>query len=275
MGDVVGQGTVAYDTFYHARWKRARQWSRETIEARLAYAVEADKGGTLTGREIQHALRAIDATNIRGKKVLDYCCGTGMTAIYFALCGAEVWAFDASAEAIKIARQSAEMSGVSQSIHFDVLDAQSLPYDDDSFDAAFCKSALYIVAGFPRCCTELCRVLRTGGRAVFCEEGLGYNPFIKFIRRLRPAKWVKYGGQSLTYPDIRQFGAPFSQTEIRHFNLLMRIKTAFKRQLKRHGCLKPWSKMFLRILEKVDGAILRAVPRIEKYCGTVVVCFVK
>ncbi len=71
----------------------------ETIEARYAYALDVDKGGNLNGNEIQYALRAIGAPDLSGRKVLDYCCGTGVMAIYFALCGAEVWAFDASAEA--------------------------------------------------------------------------------------------------------------------------------------------------------------------------------
>ncbi len=275
MDEVVRNGTAPYDMYYRTRWRRARQWSRETIEAKLAYALEVDKGGSLVGKEIHWALRAIDSANMGGKKVLDYCCGTGMTAIYFALCGAEVWAFDASAEAIGIAARSAEMSGVSQAVHLDVLDAQVLPYNDDVFDVAFCKSALYIVAHYPKCSFELCRVLKPGGRAVFCGEGLGYNPFLKCIRRLRPARWAKYGGRLLTYPDIREFGAPFSQTEIRHFNLLTQVKSAFKNQLNQRGCLKPWSRQFLRTLEKADRTILTALPSLQKYCGSVGVCFVK
>lgn len=275
MDKIVIDNTAAFDKYYHSRWKRARQWTRETIEARLAYALDVDRGGCLTGREIQYALRAIDSPNVNGKKVLDYCCGTGVTAIYFALCDAEVWAFDASAEAIGIAKKSAEMSGVSQLIHFDVSDAQMLPYDDDFFDVAFCKSALYLVADYPRCPIELCRVLKPGGRAVFCEEGLGHNPFLKSIRWLRPPKWAKCGGRPLTYPDIKQFGAPFSQTEIQHFNLLLQVKKAFKGRLSRRGCLKPWSKKLLKTLEKADRIILRALPSLKKYCGEVVVSFVK
>jgi len=275
MDKVVIDSAAAFDMHYHTRWKRARQWTRETIEARLAYDLDVEKGGCLTGKEIQYALRAIDSPNINGKKILDYCCGTGMTAIYFALCGAEVWAFDASVEAIKIANKSAEMSGVSQLIHFDVLDAQMLPYENDFFDVAFCKSALYIIVDYPKCSIELRRVLKTGGKAVFCEEGFGYNPFLKSIRWLRRPRWAKCGGRPLTYPDIRQFGVPFSQTEIQHFNLLMQVKRAFAGQLHRCGYLKPWSKKLLKTLEKTDRTILNALPSMKKYCGSVVVSFVK
>lgn len=275
MDKVVRDRAAAFDMHYHTRWRRARQWTRETVEARLAYVLDVDKGGCLTGNEIQYALRAIDLPNINGKKVLDYCCGTGETAVYFALCGAEVWAFDASPEAIDIAKKSAEMSGVSQLIHFDVLDAQMFPYDNDFFDVAFCRSALYIVTEYPKCPIELCRVLKPCGKAVFCEEGFGYNPFLKPIRWLRRRKWAKCGGRPLTYPDIEQFGAPFSQTEIQHFNLLMQVKTVFAGQLHRRGYLKPWSKKLLKILEKADRTILIALPSLKKYCGAIVVSFVK
>ncbi len=276
MDKIVGDRAAAYDRKYHMRWKLARRWTREALEARLAYAADVDKGGCLTGDEIQCALRAIDAPNLNGRKVLDYCCGTGKTAVYFALCGAEVWAFDASAEAIAAAKKSAEMTGVSQSTHFDVLDAEMLPYDNDFFDVAFCKSALHIIVDYPKCPIELCRVLKPGGRAVFCEEALGHNPFLRPIRWLRSRKWVKTGDtRLLRYPDIEQFGMPFSQTEIQHFNLLMEVKKAFKGQLSRRGYLKPWSKKLLKTLEKADRAILSALPSLKKYCGAVVVSFVK
>jgi len=256
--------------------------TRETIEASLAYALEVDKGGRLTGKEIQYALRAIDAPDLNGKKVLDYCCGTGITAIYFALCGAEVWAFDVSAEAIKIAKKSAEMSGVSHSVHFCVSDAQSLPYENDFFDVVFCLSALHIIIDYTKCPYELARVLKPGGVAVFCEEGLGYNPLHNLVHWLKCLKWIRYEGRLLRYPgrllrypDIEQFGRPFSRTEIQHFNLLMQVKKAFRGQLVRYGCLLPWSKHLLRTLEKADSAILAAFPSLEKYCGAVVVSFMK
>ena len=227
-------------------------------------------------------MRAIVAPNLNGKKVLDYCCGCGSTAIYFALCGAEVWAFDASAEAIGIAKKCAEMSGVSQLVHFNVSDAQMLPYEKDFFSVMFCLSALHVIIDYPKCPYELARVLKPGGTAVFCQEGLGYNPLHNLASRLikrkwirRKGRWLTYPGRLLKYPDIEQFGRPFSGTEIQYFNLLMQVKNLFSGQLKRHGYLKPLSKRLLRSLEKADRAILTAFPSLKKYCGSIVVSFVK
>jgi SAM-dependent methyltransferase len=275
MGKTIKDRAASYDLHYRTAGWQSHRWTRETIEARLAYALYVDKGGCLNGNEIGYALRATGAPELVGRRVLDYCCGTGITAIYFALCGAEVWAFDASSEALHIAVASAQMSGVVDRVHFAVVDAQVLPYENDFFDVVFCQSALHIIIDYPSCPIQLSRVLKCGGRAIFCDEGLGYNPLLRPIRWLRRRAWIRCGGRPLTYPDIEQFGKPFSQTEIQHFNLLTQVKSAFRRQLHRHGCLRPWSRRLLMALEKADTSILAACPRLKKYCGAVAVSFVK
>ena len=97
------------------------------------YALDAEKGGCLNGNQIKYAMQLLDIPNLTGRRILDYCCGTGRTAIYFALCGAEVWAFDGSTEAIDIALESAQLSGVSHLTHFRVANAESLPFENVFF----------------------------------------------------------------------------------------------------------------------------------------------
>lgn len=275
MAEIVSHRAINYDQHYRTAGWRVEQWTKEKIGSFLAHALYAKEGGKLNGNEIQYALSILGVPDCRGLKILDYCCGTGITAIYFALCGAEVWAFDASSEAITIAVKSAQVSGIADRIHFDVLDAQFLPYESDFFDAAFCQSALHIVIDYPNCPHELSRVLAPGSKAVFCEEPLGYNLFLCPVRWLRRRKYVKCGGRPLRYPDFENFGASFSQTEIQHFNLLAQGKTAFTSQLCRHGSLRPWTRNFLLILEKMDNRMLSAMPILKKYCGSVVVIFTK
>ena len=79
----------------------------------------------------------------------------------------------------------------------------------------------------------------------------------------------------MRYPDIEQFGKPFTHTEIQHFNLLAQVKTAFRGQLDRHGSLRPWTRRFLRTLEKLDSKVLSIAPWLKKYCGAIVVVFTK
>ena len=47
----------------------------------------------------------------KGKKVLDYCCGAGGTAVWLAQAGCNVVGIDISEEEIKIARARAEAGG--------------------------------------------------------------------------------------------------------------------------------------------------------------------
>ena len=275
MAEIVVRRARNYDRHYRTAGWKAERWTKERVQGFLAYAVDAAEGGYLNGKEVQYALRAVGAPDCHGMRILDYCCGTGITAIYFALCGAEVWAFDASSEAIDIATRSAEMSGVLARIHFSVLDAQMLSYDDGWFDVAFCQSALHIVIDYPNSPHELSRVLKPGGKAIFCEEGLGYNPFLRPIRWRRRRKWVKCGGRPLKYPDIERFGESFSCTQIEHFNLLTQAKTIFRGQLDRHGGLRPWAKRLLRVTGRTDDVLLSAMPWLKRYCGTIVVVYTR
>jgi 2-polyprenyl-3-methyl-5-hydroxy-6-metoxy-1,4-benzoquinol methylase len=275
LTEIVHSRAINYDHHYQTAGWKVEQWTRKKIENFLAYAPDVDKGGNLNGKEITYALNALGAPNLQGMKILDYCCGTGITAIYFALCGAEVWAFDASSKAVDIAVNSSEMSGVSGMTHFDVLDAQSLPYEKDFFDKVFCQSALHIVIDYPDCPYELSRVLKPGGKTIFCDEGLGHNPFFGPFRRLRRRKWLKCGGRPLKYPDIERFGKPFSKTEIKHFNILSQIKSVFNGQLNRHGGLKAWSRTLLKTAEAIDDLLLSTMPFLQKYCGAVVIIYTK
>jgi asparagine synthase (glutamine-hydrolysing) len=162
---------------------------------------------------------------LAGRTILDCACGTGVSSVYFALKGARVEAFDASAKAIEIGRQSAALSGVAERISFSVQDAQRLGYPSAHFDGVYCQSALHILVDYPDCPKELARVVKPGARVVFCEEPLAYNPLLIPIRWWRRRRFKACGGRTLSYSDLRRFGAPFAETRIHHFNLFTQVRT--------------------------------------------------
>jgi SAM-dependent methyltransferase len=266
---VAAARSTAYDQHYRTLW-HSRVFTREVIEAALGDALQVPEGGDASGNELQAALRVLGVPRVAGQTILDYCCGTGMTAIYFAMLGATVHAFDRSPVAIAIARESAERSGVSGRVVFAVADAQRLPYADATFDAAFCRSALHIVVDYDDCPTELARVLKPGGTAVFCEEALGYNPAFEAVRLLLRRKYRECGGRPLRYPDIDRFGRPFSARRVRHFNVFSQART-----LLYSGLDGPRVRRALAMLDRADRFLLERVPALRRFSGKVVVEYVR
>lgn len=275
MDAIIQARAYAYDEHYRTAGWKAQCWTRQKVEAFLAYTLESPSGGNLNGNEINCALKLLGMPNVAGKTILDYCCGTGITAIYLAMCGAKVHAFDASRAAIDMAVESARLSGVADRVDFSFADAQHLPYPDGTFDAAFCQSALHIVIDYPPCSHELARVLKPRAKALFCEEALAYNPILKPIRWLRRRTSRDCGGRPLSYGDIRRFGFAFTQTEMYHFNLFVQCKQFFGGYLIRHGRLPRGVRPVLRALDRLDRGLLAIAPWLRHLCGKVVVEYVK
>lgn len=262
---VVSRG-AAYDEIYR-KW-HAKQVTTESFERWARYFANAPthEQGHLNGNEIDWALKAIDVDHLGGKRILDLCCGTGRSSIYFALKGAFVDGVDASSEAIEIARESARLSGVGDRTRFAVMDAQRLEFDSRRFDAVYCQSALHILIDYPACAVELARVLKPGGKAVFCEEALGHNPLFAPFRWIRRRRYAECGGRPLRFCDLQQFGAPFRAVGIHPFNLLSQVK-----MLVPGWVARPAFRCVIRGLDRVDRWLLHAFPSLGKFCGKVVV----
>ncbi len=63
------------------------------------------------------------------------------------------------------------LAGSERSFAFEVIDAQSIPYDDETFDIVIANHMLYHVPDRPKAIAELCRVLKPGGRLVATTVG--------------------------------------------------------------------------------------------------------
>ena len=79
--------------------------------------------------------------------------------------------------------------------------AEALPFDDASFDSIVCTFTLCSVHDPAKALSEARRVLKPGGRLLFCEHGLAPDlPIAKWQRRIEPV-WKKIaGGCHLTRP---------------------------------------------------------------------------
>lgn len=97
-----------------------------------------------------------------GERVLDAATGTGASAILVARRGADTVGLDLAPALIETARERAEEEGVT--VHFDVGDAEEMPYEDASFDAVVSTCGVMFAPDHAAVASELARVTKPAGR---------------------------------------------------------------------------------------------------------------
>lgn len=120
----------------------------------------------------------------RGKKVLDYCCGNGGSALFAAEADAEAYGIDISPVSIKNATELAGQRGLTDRATFQVMDAEAMVFPDNYFDYAMVNGVLHHL-DLHKAYRELARVLRPAGE-VICTEALRHNVLIHFYRKMTP-----------------------------------------------------------------------------------------
>ena len=98
----------------------------------------------------------------RDTRMLDVACGAGQIAIPAARFGAHVTGVDIASNLINQARARAKGRGLD--VRFDEGDAESLPYEDASFDLVVSLIGAMFAPVPERVAAELVRVCRPGGR---------------------------------------------------------------------------------------------------------------
>jgi 2-polyprenyl-3-methyl-5-hydroxy-6-metoxy-1,4-benzoquinol methylase len=194
--------------------------------------------------------------DVGGLRVLDFGCGHAMAAVVLARAGAQVTAIDLSAGYLEEARERARANGVS--IDLVKANGEQLPFADGAFDCVWGNAILHHL-DLSRTAAAVKRVLRKGGRAVFCEPW-GGNPLLSFARsRLPyPGKQRTPDETPLTGMQLRQLRAVFPKVRVRGFQLLsMASRLTRKRR-------------FRRQLDWCDAMLLDRVPMLEHFCRYVV-----
>jgi SAM-dependent methyltransferase len=119
--------------------------------------------------KLHHLLRLVPFDGLRGRRVLDVGCGTGVDLVRFAHGGARVTGVDIADSAIALAQQNVAQRGLHAALV--VADGEHLPFADGCFDYVFAHGVAQYTSDGPRLVREVHRVLAPGGEAVF----QGYN----------------------------------------------------------------------------------------------------
>lgn len=213
----------------------------------------------------------------RGKRVLDVGCGCGEAAVWFAKRGASVVATDLSREFLDLVRRVAALHGVS--LETVPGDAGVLAFPDDTFDVVYAGNLLHHV-DLEQTLLEIKRVLKPGGRVVTWDP-LRHNPVINLYRRMA-SKVRTPDEHPLHIREVEVFRRHFTGVEYEcfwlftlwlfaRFYLIERVHPSsdryWKKIVREHERLAP---KYSR-LEKIDRAVLKAIPFLKRYCWNIAV----
>jgi ubiquinone/menaquinone biosynthesis C-methylase UbiE len=156
----------------------------------------------LHGREIVATREHVERLKLAdGMHVLDVGCGIGGPARYVATQhGVTVTGVDLTPEFVEVARDLTRRCGLDDRITFQQADALSMPFPNDTFDAALCLNVGMNIADKGQLCREIHRVLRPGGHLVWSEVALGPIGPVRF-----PLPWARFpSGSFLIPPQVLQ-----------------------------------------------------------------------
>jgi SAM-dependent methyltransferase len=115
---------------------------------------------------------------LTGMRILDFGAGTGWSSRYLTQLGYEVICSDVSPTALEVARElfaRQPVAGPRPEPTFQVFDGHHIDLPDASVDRVHCFEAFHHVPNPEEVLAELCRVLKPGGIAGFCEPGPNHS----------------------------------------------------------------------------------------------------
>jgi SAM-dependent methyltransferase len=189
---------------------------------------------------------------VAGLDVLDLGCGHGMAAVLLARRGARVTALELSGGYLAETARRAEANGVRLALV--QADGQRLPFADASFDRVWGNAILHHL-DLNRAAAEVRRVLRPGGRAVFCEPW-GDNPLLSWVRRHchYPGKGHTPDETPLRWRDVRVLARYFPMLTLQGYQLF-----SMARRVLRRGFL-------VQALGRLDALLLPRVRFLQRFC---------
>jgi SAM-dependent methyltransferase len=207
--------------------------------------------------------------SVEGKSVLDFGCGMGEEAMYFAKLGAKVTAIDISQQGIEITKKRAAFNGLTDRVTALVMQATPTEFPPESFDVVHGLGILHHL-DLDKGLQEVKRVLKPGGVGIFLEP-MGNSRFIenwknriqKMLGKKLNLTPVTEDEENLKLNELEKHAGLFSSFNLYPYRLVYRVRKLFVPR-------------FLHDRVQVfDYYLLRIAPFLKRYAGAVVIHLVK
>ena len=165
----------------------------------------------------------------QAKDVLEIGVGVGTDFVNFARNGAHLTGVDLTEASIELVRARLALEGLSADVR--TADAESLPFDDASFDVVYSWGVLHHTPETAQAVAEVNRVLRPGGEArVMLYARHSWVAFALWARYallagrpLRPLGWAvanhmeSPGTKAYTTPELRRLFSGFTDVRLQRW----------------------------------------------------------
>lgn len=215
--------------------------------------------------------------DLGGKVMLDSGCGEGKMSVFFALQGAKVIGIDKSHEQICEAIRLADSCGVANNCKFLVGTSEQMPFNSDSIDLVFSRSAIQYMER-DKVLGEYVRIVKPGGDVALVEN-LPYNPFIVGYRVCRKmlaktaqeSEYVESIKGYIKFNEIERLKSKFSLTDSSSHHLFRMVSLYLVWRFP-FSAFAQWLDCFLSVM---DDFIFRMLPPSRRFAWYVAVYFKK
>jgi SAM-dependent methyltransferase len=209
---------------------------------------------------------------LKDKRILEVGCGRGEFGAFLGTQGAHLIGTDLGPDLAAAAREMARINEIDA--RYLAADASALPFADARFDVVLAVNVLHHLseAHLGRAVREAHRVLGPGGSALICEpvensrvlglvSALVPKPASGRGRPRRPSilerkAWKAFqetlDDRSLSSRELRRAGALFSQVNVHHFGVLIRLKRFVSKDLRKR-------------LPELDARLLERAPWLGRF----------
>ena len=197
-------------------------------------------------------LWAYEPDTVQGKRLLDIGCGNGYVTCLYAEAGADVVAVDITDRAVELTRARLALNGLDAEVK--QADAETLPFEDESFDVVVSFGVLHHTPDTEQAIEEARRLLKPGGRLLlmlYHRDSFAYRFLFRAKRWLQPTWRGKTAdeqvnavdgpdnplGKVYSKPQVRELLKSFSEVEFRAASIFFRwailIPSPIRRQVEK------------------------------------------